>query len=67
MARLPGGRKKKGKTIKRVAGTAALLAGAAGLALFIVGARRRYRLDADRVVGEPEDEGGPGGGPHPAR
>jgi hypothetical protein len=32
----------------------ALLLGAAGLFLFIVGVKRKHRLDAERVVGEEE-------------
>ncbi|HEX6750297.1 MAG TPA: hypothetical protein VF092_23590 [Longimicrobium sp.] len=35
---------------KKAMQTAALLAGAAGLLLFIVGVKRRYRLDEEREI-----------------
>ena len=34
----------------------ALLVGAAGLFLFIVGVKRRYRLDEEREIGAPEQQ-----------
>jgi hypothetical protein len=52
MARLPAGLRRK-KSKKKLVGTAALLLGAAGLALYIVGVKGRYRLDDERAGGEP--------------
>jgi hypothetical protein len=40
---------KKKKTMQK----AGLLLGAAGLLLFIVGVKRRYRIDDEREVGPP--------------
>jgi hypothetical protein len=54
MARLPSKLRRK-KSKKKLVGTAALLLGAAGLALYIVGVKGRYRLDDERAAGEPGD------------
>ncbi len=46
------GRKKGGG----MGGKAALLVGGAGLLLFILGVKRRYRLDDGREIVVPDDE-----------
>jgi hypothetical protein len=42
---------------KKAVGTAALLLGAAGLLLFIVGVKRRYRIDDEREIALPGPRG----------
>jgi hypothetical protein len=56
MVRLPKELRKRKSKKRAVAGTAALVLGAAGLALFIVGLKRRHRLDDERSVGEPQED-----------
>ena len=46
----PPTEKKPGKRVSKTA----LALGAAGLFLFIVGVKRRHRLDAEREIGEAE-------------
>ncbi len=41
------------KQKKKVISKTAMLVGAAGLFLFIVGVKRRYRLDEEREIGPP--------------
>lgn len=53
---------KKGLSGKKVAGGAALLVGAAGLFMFIVGLKRRHRLDEEREIGYAPPRAG--GGAH---
>lgn len=49
----------KGKKGAGMAGRAALVVGGAGLLLFILGVKRRHRLDDGREIVVPEeDEGG---------
>jgi hypothetical protein len=64
MVRLPKELRKRKSKKRAVAGTAALVVGAAGLALFIVGLKRRHRLDEERSVGE-QDTGRSGDHPDP--
>jgi len=42
---------------KKTMRTAGLVLGAAGLLLFIVGVKRRYRIDEEREVGPPPPRG----------
>ena len=53
-------RRGKPKSQKKTMQKAGLLLGAAGLLLFIVGVKRRYRIDDEREIGPPppRDEGG---------
>jgi hypothetical protein len=56
MVRLPKELRKRKSKKRAIAGTAALVVGAAGLALFIVGLKRRHRLDDERSVGEGQED-----------
>jgi hypothetical protein len=49
---------RSGSTRNKVVGGAALLLGAAGLFAFIVGIKRRHKLDEEREVAIPPSRGG---------
>ncbi|HEU4454325.1 MAG TPA: hypothetical protein VFR81_14755 [Longimicrobium sp.] len=51
-------REPRGSSRKKVVGTTALLLGAAGLFMFIVGVKRRHKLDEEREVVLPPSRGG---------
>lgn len=51
------GRGAEGKAPGRGVSKTALLVGAAGLFLFIVGVKRKHRLEAEREVGKPRGAG----------
>ncbi len=49
---------RSGSTRNKVVGGAALLLGAAGLFAYIVGIKRRHRLDAEREIATAPSRGG---------
>jgi hypothetical protein len=54
-------REEKGISRKKIVGGAALMVGAAGLFMYIVGLKRRHRLDEEREIGSTPPQRKDGG------